>query len=70
MVVNTDTVTKRQEEIFNSIQNIQTIERDLYKLLDGLSVVEPDSEMQKRIINQICLFYLFGQPLFLTAEFT
>ncbi len=53
MVVNTDTVTKRQEEIFNSIQNIQTIERDLYKLLDDLSVVEPDSEMQKRIINQI-----------------
>lgn len=53
MVLNTNTVTKRQEEIFNSIQNIQTIERDLYNLLNDLSVVEPDSEMQKRIINQI-----------------
>ena len=53
MVVNTDTVTQRQQEIFNSIQNIQTIERDLYNLLNDLSVVEPDSKMQTRIINQI-----------------
>ena len=43
MVLNTNTVTKRQEEIFNSIQNLQTIERDLYNLLNDLSVVEPDS---------------------------
>ena len=53
MVVNTNTVNKRQQEIFNSIQDIQGIEQELYKLLNDLSVVEPDSEMQKKIINQI-----------------
>ena len=53
MVVNTDTVTQRQQDIFKSMEGIQKIERDLYTLLNDLSVVEPDSEMQKKIINQI-----------------
>ncbi len=57
MVVTTDTISKNQQEIFNNIQNIQTIEKDLYTLLDNLSVVEPDSEMQKKIINQIDSLY-------------
>jgi len=53
MGVNSDQVTIRQTEIFNSIQNIQTIEKDLYTLLSDLSVVEPGSTTQKNIINQI-----------------
>ena len=53
MGVDSDQVTKRQTEIFKSIQDIQTIEKDLYTLLNDLSVVEPGSEMQKNIINQI-----------------
>jgi hypothetical protein len=53
MGVDSDQVTKRQTEIFKSIQDIQTIEQDLYTLLNDLSVVEPGSEMQKNIINQI-----------------
>ena len=57
MVVTTDTISKNQQEIFNNIQNIQTIEKDLYTLLDNLSVVEADSEIQKKIINQIDSLY-------------
>ena len=53
MGVDSDQVTKRQKEIFDSIQDIQTIEKDLYTLINNLSVVEPHSKMQKNIINQI-----------------
>ena len=53
MGVDSDQVTKRQTEIFKSSQDIQTIENELYTLLNKVSVVEPDSEMQKNIINQI-----------------
>tara|TARA_B100000902_G_C27293377_1_gene908515 strand:- start:96 stop:935 length:840 start_codon:yes stop_codon:yes gene_type:complete len=54
--MNTQSINARQEQIFTSIQNIQSVENDLYTLIGDLPTGMSSDEKQKtqtKIVNQI-----------------